>query len=70
MSLETSSAKLNYATKGFRSTWHQARIGWRDQRALAFEERYVLAIEAYVRAALTTLDRMGGLLTKARRECE
>jgi len=70
MSLETSSARLNAAAQAFGHRWHEVRAGWRDPRAERFEQRYVLATESGVRAALSAMEHMHAALEKARRECE
>ncbi|MGB2822954.1 MAG: hypothetical protein WBF17_18370 [Phycisphaerae bacterium] len=70
MSLKPSSGKLNRSAKSFRDAWQQARIYWRDQRAQAFEEKYVMWLESCVRTALGGMDHMDRMITEARRDCE
>lgn len=70
MSLDSSRARLNQAAMSLRHTWQETRLGWRDQRALDFEQRYVVLVESCVRAALSGMARMDELLAQARRECE
>lgn len=70
MSLKTSSAKLNDALKSFRYAWQQARRDWRDAKAVGFEKQYVQLIESSVKSALSGVDHMDAVLTRARRDCE
>ena len=70
MSLKTSSAKLNDALKRFRYAWQSARRDWRDAQAVAFERKYVMLIESSIKSALSGVDHMDAVLTRARRDCE
>jgi hypothetical protein len=69
MSLTTSSISLADGLKTAATHWEEARAGWDDPIAQAFESNYWLPLKNQVEAALAALDRLAPILARAREEC-
>ncbi len=69
MSLTTTSISLADGLKTAGVFWDEARAGWDDPIALAFENNYWIPLKVQVEATLAALDRLGPVLTRAREEC-
>jgi hypothetical protein len=50
--------------------WNETRERWDDPASRGFEKDFLLTLEPPAKAALTAMEEMGELLSKARRECE
>jgi hypothetical protein len=69
MSLATSRARLQGALKELRAHWDQAKSKWDDPMSREFEKRYLAPLEPMVRNTISAMDKMDGILAKARRDC-
>jgi hypothetical protein len=69
MSLTTTSISLADGLKTAATHWEEARAGWDDPIAQAFEDNYWLPLKNQVEAALTALDRLAPILARAQEEC-
>jgi hypothetical protein len=69
MSLTTTSISLADGLKTAATLWEEARAGWDDPVAQAFENDYWLPLKTQVEAALAALDRLAPILARAQQEC-
>jgi hypothetical protein len=69
MSLTTTSISLADGLKTAAALWEDARAGWDDPVALAFENDYWLPLKNQVEATLAALDRLAPILARAQQEC-
>lgn len=69
MSVATAAGELTNALKTAREALEEARAGWNDAVSRDFEERYWEPLDAEVAAVVQSLDRLGPVLAKARRDC-
>jgi hypothetical protein len=69
MSLTTTSMSLADGLKTAATLWEDARAGWDDPVAQAFEDNYWLPLKNQVESALSALDRLAPILARARQEC-
>jgi hypothetical protein len=69
MSLTTTSMTLADGLKTVDTLWEDARAGWDDSVAEAFETTYWLPLKNQVDAVLAALDRLAPALARAREDC-
>lgn len=69
MDLTSAQARLNKAYKHLRLRWEETRHTWRDTTAANFERDHLDPLEPRILAALSALERLGGILQQARRDC-
>lgn len=69
MSLTTASISLADGLKTAGTLWEEARAGWDDPVARAFEDNYWMPLKTQVEATLSALDRLAPILARARQEC-
>lgn len=69
MSVTVGRAKLNNATKDLLVKWEQTKAVWTDARAQAFEREFIEPLNPQVRAALSAMERLAGILAQAQRDC-
>jgi hypothetical protein len=69
MSLTTTSISLAEGLKTAATLWDQAREGWDDPVAWAFETTYWLPLKNQVESTLAALDRLAPILARAQQEC-
>ena len=70
MGLYEGRGQLGKLIKDLRERWHQTRMNWDDDQARRFEERYIEPMEQDLRAALSAMDDMAGILSQVRQECQ
>ncbi len=69
MSLTTTSMTLSDGLKTASMLWEDARAGWDDSVAEAFETNFWLPLKTQVEYTLSALDRLGPVLARAREDC-
>lgn len=69
MSLTTSSISLADGLKTVGVLWEQAREGWDDPVARAFERNHWLPLKTQIESTLAALDRLAPILARAQQEC-
>jgi hypothetical protein len=69
VSLTTASISLADGLKTAGALWEEARAGWDDPVALAFESNYWLPLKTQVESTLAALDRLAPILARAQQEC-
>ncbi len=69
MSLTTTSMSLAEGLKTAAALREDARAGWDDPVAEAFENDYWLPLKTQVEATLDALDRLAPILARAQQEC-
>jgi hypothetical protein len=63
------STKLQYALKNLRKHWEEAQEGWSDQVREDFDDKHMKPMESQVSAAMRSMDRLGEVLAKMRKDC-
>jgi uncharacterized protein YukE len=69
MSLNTASTELSSALKTLREQWERVRESWQDSVAEEFRAEHWEVLETQVVATLRAMERLGPILSRARREC-
>jgi hypothetical protein len=69
MSLTSTSITLADGLKVASELWEDARAGWDDPVAEAFENTYWLPLKNQVEATLAALGHLAPVLARAREEC-
>jgi hypothetical protein len=69
MGMYDASGQLSKAMKTFLTAWTHAKEAWSDEKAAAFEERFVATLQQDTNHAVDTMVHMGGLLDQIRRDC-
>ena len=69
MGMYDASGQLNKAMRTLLTEWNQTKEAWSDDKAAAFEERYIATLQQDTNHAIETMAHMGGLLDQIRREC-
>jgi len=69
MSASDSRAKLVQATKKLLWDWQRVRESWRDENCQQFDKKYIVPLEADIRAAVLAMERMSAMIEKARHDC-
>lgn len=69
MSLTTTSMTLADGLKTASVHWEDARAGWDDSVAEAFENNYWLPLKTQVEYTLSAIDRLAPILARAREDC-
>ena len=70
MSVRAAGNVLASATKQLWRKWDEAHQEWRDAKADAFEQKYLVELQATVDRAGVVLNQIEKILTQAREECE
>ena len=70
MGLYEGRGQLGKLIKDLRLRWHETRMNWDDVQAKRFEERYIEPMDQDLRAALSAMDDMAGILSQVRQECQ
>lgn len=70
MSVGVSRAKLLGAVKDLQLRWGRVRELWDDEAAAHVQEKIVEPLEPRVRAAVTAMEKMNGILNKIRSDCQ
>lgn len=70
MSVRAAGNVLATATKQLWRTWDGTRHEWRDEKADAFEQKYLVELQATVDRAGVVLNQIEKILEQAREECE
>jgi hypothetical protein len=70
MSVSSSRAKLQEASKLLLGRWRSTKAYWRDQPSRQFEEKHIELIMRKMREADKALSELERLLNVARRDCE
>ncbi len=69
MSLTTTSMTLADGLKSATILWEDARAGWDDPVAQAFEDDYWQPLNTQVDAVLAALDRLAPIMARAQEDC-
>lgn len=57
-------------TKDLLRSWESTQHVWRDQKAEEFERRYLKEMESGVNRAVHGMEKLDGILTQLRKDCE
>jgi hypothetical protein len=69
VSLGSSRTRLNGALKELKVRWGEARARWDDVQSRDFEKQFLEPLEPKIRATLSAMEKMEGLLARVRRDC-
>jgi hypothetical protein len=70
MSLSASRSRLAAITKELSLRWEETRQYWKDAQSQEFAHRYMEELLARVDKTATVIEKLDGLLTKVRSDCE
>jgi hypothetical protein len=70
MNTRTSAANLAQAMKDLSQAWQQTRAEWRDEKAIAFDDRYLEVLPQHVARASSAIEELDTLLKKIKSDCE
>lgn len=70
MSLGASKALLNEATRELFANWEQARLSWRDAKAVEFDKDYLAMLPQAVATATRIIEELDQVLSKIHADCE
>jgi hypothetical protein len=70
MSLGADRSRLAALTRELAARWRETKDSWNDAKAEEFERLHLLALFAGVDRAVTALEKLDELVTKARKDCE
>lgn len=70
MNLAADRLRLVALTRTLRIRWESTRDQWHDTRAEEFERTYLSDLEAGVENTVGVIEKLDGLLTQLRRDCE
>lgn len=56
-------------TKDLIREWKETRSAWKDEKAEAFERKYIKELESSVNRAIYGMEKLDGMLTKVRKDC-
>lgn len=70
MSLGASKALLNEATRELFANWEQARLSWRDAKAVEFDKDYLSTLPQAVATATRIIEDLDQVLSKIHADCE
>ncbi len=68
MGLYEGRGNLNKGLKDLMIKWHQTREDWNDGVAEEFEKKYLEQLEMALRTAISAMDHMAQVLSKADRD--
>jgi hypothetical protein len=69
MSLSTGRSKLMTSLKELKLRWDRVRTRWDDPVSRDFEKEFVAPLEGKVRSAVSAIEQMNEIVSKARRDC-
>ncbi len=70
MSVKAGASNLEQSAKDLAAQWQEARVHWRDAKALEFEHRYLAALPQQLAKTTAVMDDLDALLRRIRRDCE
>jgi hypothetical protein len=70
MSVRAAGNVLAAATKQLWGKWDGARQEWRDEKAEAFEQKYLVELQASIDRAGIVFNQLEKILSQVRDECE
>ena len=70
MSLSIGKAKLVGSLKELILRWERTKAAWDDPMSADLEQTVLEPLEPKVRAAVTAMEKMGEVLSRAKRDCE
>jgi hypothetical protein len=70
MSVRAAGNVLATATKQLWRSWDNAHHEWRDAKADAFEQKYLVELQATVDRAGVVMSQIEKILSQAKEECE
>ena len=69
MSLGSARTRLRGSLKELQIRWDEVRRSWDDVKSRDFEKQFLQPLEPRIRAAMTAMEKMEGILAGARRDC-
>jgi hypothetical protein len=69
MSIGVGRAKLLGASKDLMLRWEKAKLHWSDDKARELQEEFLEPLERTVKSAVSAIERVAGVVEKARRDC-
>lgn len=63
-------AQLGALLRDSTAHWAEVRVDWRDARAEEFDVRYIQPLGTHMTSAMTSLEKLEGLMARVRRDCE
>jgi len=70
MGMHEGRAKIGKSVKDLLTHWTETRSNWDDSTSDAFEKKFLVAIEADARTAISAMDSMAQVLAQIKRDCE
>jgi hypothetical protein len=70
MNLHASRTRLELLTKALLLEWSRTQTYWRDAKSAEFDRKYMQELSAHVDKAATVIEKLDGLLTRVRHDCE
>lgn len=70
MSLGVGRTKLVASLKDLKLRWEKTKAGWDDPMSQDLERTVIEPLEPKVRAAVTAMEKMAEILSRAKRDCE
>ena len=70
MRLNASKSRLGAVSKELSRQWEATKVAWRDQKAIEFEQKYLLPLFESVDNAVTAIEKLDKVITKVRKDCD
>ena len=70
MSLSVGKAKLLGSMKDLMLRWEKTKAEWDDPMSVDLENTVIEPMEPRVRAAVSAMEKMGEMLSRAKHDCE
>lgn len=70
MSLGGSKSLLNESTRELFARWEDAKMSWRDTKAMEFEKEYLASLPQAVANATRIIEELDLVLSKIHADCE
>jgi hypothetical protein len=70
MSLGGSKSLLNESTRELFARWDDAKLSWRDSKALEFERDYLVSLPQAVANATRVIEELDLVLSKIHADCD
>ena len=70
MSLGGSKSLLNESTRELFARWEDAKLSWRDSKALEFERDYLVSLPQAVANATRVIEELDLVLSKIHADCD
>ena len=70
MNLNATRVRLEMLMRELARSWEETQNGWRDAKAAEFDRQYMQELAAQVDKAATVMEKLNGLLTRMKDDCD